>query len=250
MPSSLSTQGLSELQEKILRLAYERLLEKEDLSYGEIVVTLFGCKPERIGRRLVRKLPLNEIIAACRMEPDGDFCFSDRQEEDKYRVAQASVFRSVSRLVENGLLAIMRAERLIWSKDRPRVERIESCETIRLTEKGEKVVGKQADQRGQPRHSLRLAIEYYLADARIGNPGFTVDVSEGGLSLSLFKRLKVGQELNVKIFHPGQGCIEMAGRIVWVSPPPGKEETYRSGMRIVQLSSENKDRIRSLLANA
>jgi hypothetical protein len=250
MPSSLSTKDPSELQKKILRLAYERLLEREDLSYGEIAVTLFACKPERIGPRLVRKLALDEIIAACRMEPDGEFYFSDKQEEDRYRLVQESVSRSVSRLVENGLLKIMRAEKLIWSKDRPRVERIESCETIRLTEDGRKLMMRQADKRRQPRHSLRLPIEYHLADPGVGHPGFTVNVSEGGLSLNLCKRLKVGQGLNVKIFHGVQGSIEMAGKIVWVSSPSGKEETFRSGIRIVRLSSENRNRFRGLLGSA
>ena len=139
MFSSHLAQGLTEIHKGILRLAHERLLEKEDLSFGEILVALYGCRPEKIGLHRVKKLSENEILNICRLEPHGEFHFATTVESDKYELAQASAPADVAWLVERGLLITVKAEKLIWAKDQPRVERVEDFLMIRLTKEGDKI---------------------------------------------------------------------------------------------------------------
>ena len=139
MLSSPLSQELTEIHKGILRLAHERLLEKEDLSFGEILVALYGCRPERIGLRQVQNLSKNEILNICRLEPHEEFHFPTTVEQDIYVLAQASASADVAWLVERRLLITLRAEELIWAKDQPRVERIGTFLTIRLTTEGNKI---------------------------------------------------------------------------------------------------------------
>jgi hypothetical protein len=108
------------------------------------------------------------------------------------------------------------------------------------------------DKRRHRRHLLKLPIEYFypLADIKIGCPGFTLNVSEEGLSVDLFDKLDVGQNLKLRLLHATQGSIEIMVKIVWINPPPRKGETYRSGMSITELSTENRCKWQMLLANA
>jgi hypothetical protein len=52
----MSSAEVTALQEEILKLAQERLLEEEDLAWGEILIVLCECRPERIGSQKVRHL--------------------------------------------------------------------------------------------------------------------------------------------------------------------------------------------------
>lgn len=139
MLSSHLAQKLTEIHKGILRLAHERLLEKEDLSFGEILVALYGCRPEKIGLHRVHKLSKDEILNICKLEPYEEFHFATTLEQGKYALAQASASADVAWLVERRLLMTLKAEELIWAKDQPRVERIGTFLTIRLTEEGNKI---------------------------------------------------------------------------------------------------------------
>jgi uncharacterized CHY-type Zn-finger protein len=109
-----------------------------------------------------------------------------------------------------------------------------------------------ADKRHHRRHLLKLPVEYShpLAGIKIGCPGFTLNVSEEGLSLDLFDKLEVGQNLKLRLLHATQGSIEIMANIVWISPPPRKGETYRSGMSITKLSGDNQRKWQMLLGDA
>ena len=99
---------------------------------------------------------------------------------------------------------------------------------------------KFTDKRRHRRHLLDLPIQYYLAGMKIGRPGFTLNVSEEGLAIELPEKLKVGEDLKLKILQKAQGSIEIMGKIVWIKPPARKGEAHQSGVRIVKLSPENK----------
>jgi hypothetical protein len=134
------TAGLTELQKNILHLAHERLLKGEGLSLGEILIVLYGWRPEKQGLDQGRKLSLDEALMACRLEPYKHFNFSDEAERDKYHLAHASVFQTVARLVKKGLVIKIRTEMLIWPDDDRRADRIDYDQMLRLTEEGEKIV--------------------------------------------------------------------------------------------------------------
>ncbi len=150
---------LTNLQKNVLELAHERFLEKEDLSFGEILISLYGSRPARIGPLRVQNLSLSELLVVCRSGDYDDFHFSNEAEEDSYRVNQASVFEAVAGMVERGLMIRIRNPKLIWEDDKPRVKRIEYYEMIRLTEKGKTFV---AGKRRPLRHPLNLPIELGL----------------------------------------------------------------------------------------
>jgi hypothetical protein len=244
MFSSYFAQELTGIQKGILRLAHERLLANEDLSFGEILVDLYGCRPEYIGLRRVQKLPQNEVLNICRLEPHEEFHFAGKVAQDKYGLAQASASADVAWLVERGLLITVKTENLIWAKDQPRVERIGSFRMIRLTEEGEKIV---ADKRRHQRHSFNLPMEYHRADSKTGHPAFTLNISEKGLLIDLPDELEVGQNLKLRIPQAAYDPIEIFAQVVWTNPPSRKGGGYRSGMRISRLSAENRDKLRILL---
>jgi len=151
--------GLTRLQKNILALAYERSLEKEDLSFGEILISLYGAKPKRIGPLRVQNLSLSELLGVCRSKDYDDFYFSNEAEQDGYRVNQESVFEAVAGMVERGLIIKIRNPKLIWEEDKPRVKRIEYYEMIRLAEKGKALL---AEKRRHLRNPLNLPIEFCL----------------------------------------------------------------------------------------
>jgi hypothetical protein len=103
------------------------------------------------------------------------------------------------------------------------------------------------DKRRCPRLSLKVPVKYFLANLKNARAAFALDVSEDGISLDLPEKLGVGQILRVNILHPRGNPIEMTAEAVWINPPPRKGETYRSGMKIVKLSPENKKRLEDLL---
>jgi len=108
---------------------------------------------------------------------------------------------------------------------------------------------KSLDQRRHRRRLLNLPVEYSSADKNIGRGGFTLNVSEEGLSLDIPEKLEVGQNLEL-ILHGAHGSIEMVARVIWIRPPAGKGETHRSGMSITKLSLVNAWKWRMLLAYA
>jgi Tfp pilus assembly protein PilZ len=107
-----------------------------------------------------------------------------------------------------------------------------------------------ADTKRRGRHLLDLPIEYYLGDMKVGRPGFTVNASKEGLAVDLPEKLKVGENLKLKLLCSAQGSIEIIGKIVWMKPPARIGETHRYGVRIVQLSSENKNKLEILLSGS
>ncbi len=105
----------------------------------------------------------------------------------------------------------------------------------------------KGEKRRCPRHSLKVPVKYFLADLKIGRPAFALDVSIDGISLDLPEKLGVGQTLRLNLLSPPRTPIEMTAQAVWINPPPRKGDTYRSGMRIVKLSPENRKKLEDLL---
>ena len=108
---------------------------------------------------------------------------------------------------------------------------------------------KSLDKRRHRRRLLNLPIEYSSADKNIGRGGFTLNVSEKGLSVDIPEKLEVGQNFEL-ILYGAHGSIEMGVKVIWIRPPAGKGETHRSGMSTTKLSSINACKWRMLLAYA
>ncbi len=137
MATCLAKKGL---HESILNMAYERGLEGEDLTYSEILVTLFGCRPARIGPLSVQGFSLEELIGVCRKQDYSDFHFGSDAEQKAYSSGNQAAFEAVADLEEKGWVKIVIQDQLIWDENQPRVKSLEKNKTVRLTRKGEKLL--------------------------------------------------------------------------------------------------------------
>ncbi len=141
MASSLPpNSGNRGIEERILKLAYQRFLENQELSFLELLISLFQYNPKRIGSHEVTKLSRKQVVDLCRAEPFEDFQFDCEADQEKYRRDKIRVLEAVSELVRRGLITNEKEALLIWIKGQPRVERIQYYDMIRLTKKGETIL--------------------------------------------------------------------------------------------------------------
>ena len=120
---------------------------------GEILITLYGSRPAKMGPLWVQNFSMNELVAVCRSEQYDHFHFLTEAEKESYLLDQASALEAVSDLAARGLVAETKHPRIIWHSDKPLVKRIEYYRMIRLTQKGKNAVG---EKRRHPRHPLHL----------------------------------------------------------------------------------------------
>jgi len=106
------------------------------------------------------------------------------------------------------------------------------------------------ERRKHPRISVNLPIEYWKTDNSKGHPGFMADISEGGLLLYLPEKIEVGQNLRVKLFvgpvlelKPILAIVQ----VVWNELHQGENEDHRTGVKFVNISPENRDKLRNFL---
>lgn len=135
--SCLSPKGL---HKAILNLAYERGIRQEDLSFCEILVTIFGCRPARIGPISVQGFSLEQLVDVCRKEEHDDFHFETDSEQDAYKLDREAASTAVVDLEGKGLVKIIPHDQLIWDEHQPRVKSLKKNEMVRLTEEGQKFV--------------------------------------------------------------------------------------------------------------
>jgi len=106
------------------------------------------------------------------------------------------------------------------------------------------------ERRKHPRISVNLPIEYWQADNSKGSPGCTVDISEGGLLLYLREKIEVGQNIRVKLFI-GSGLalkpIDAIVQVVWNEFHYGENDDHRTGVKFVNISLEDMDKLRNFL---
>jgi hypothetical protein len=234
---SHTVEGLSDAQRSILKLAYERLLENQDLSLGEVMIVVYAGRPEKIGRTRVERLSPNRLVALCRSEPHWEFTFPNETEAKNFLRAQTSASEAVSDLLKQGLIVLIPTPNLVWDEARPVVKEVKNCDMIRLTERGRKA----AEKRKHPRIPLKVAIEYSDPGSNVVHSGFTLDASQEGLAADLLHPSKVGQKLRLNLPSKSSPAdpIEVLAEIVWVHPRRLSRRAYRSGMRITKVSPRN-----------
>ena len=107
------------------------------------------------------------------------------------------------------------------------------------------------ERRRHPRFNIDLPIEYYPVDSSLGHSGQAINVSEGGLLVYLPEKVEMGQRLHLKLFFPSGSelnQVEMFAEAVWVDIHLGKAPgDYRSGLRFVQISSDDLDKLKTFL---
>jgi hypothetical protein len=113
------------------------------------------------------------------------------------------------------------------------------------------------ERRKSPRFSLDLPIEYYQVESSLSRTGRAVNASEGGLLVYLSEKIELGQFLRLKLFIAPDvdlRTLEMVAQVVWIDMHlwQGSGDSrgeYRSGLKIVDISPENMNSLKSLLQN-
>jgi c-di-GMP-binding flagellar brake protein YcgR len=108
------------------------------------------------------------------------------------------------------------------------------------------------EKRKHPRFSVDLPVEYWQINKSKSRPGRMIDVSEGGLLLHLSEPLEIGQNLGLNLFidiGPDLDSIEalVQVEVVWKDIYLGKDGDYRIGVRFVDISAEDLDKLKNFL---
>jgi len=104
--------------------------------------------------------------------------------------------------------------------------------------------------RKYPRYSLELPIEYWETEKPQNHHGRTINISEGGLMLFIAEEFEIGQNLKLKIFFGSSlnlSFIEAQVEVVWRDIHWMREEDYRIGVKFVDISSGDKEKLENLL---
>ncbi len=109
------------------------------------------------------------------------------------------------------------------------------------------------ERRRSPRFSVNLPVEYSPVDSpsTLG-AGHTGNASEGGLMLYLSEKLEVGQPLRVKLYfssEPGLNFIEVLGQVAWNEISFMREGDHRYGVKFLDISPEDLNRLKDYLDN-
>jgi hypothetical protein len=105
------------------------------------------------------------------------------------------------------------------------------------------------EKRKNPRFLLNLPIEYYRVNSDFNSTGYTSNASKGGLMVNLPEQVDIGQILKITLFFcfgPNMHSIKMLSQVVWTDHA-GEDGSYQSGLRFVDISSEDMDRLENLL---
>jgi hypothetical protein len=105
--------------------------------------------------------------------------------------------------------------------------------------------------RRHPRFSINLPIRYWRSDNPDGHFSHAVDVSEGGFKAYLPESIEKGQILRLNLFYAASSDkltkIEPLVQVVWGDNRAGKDGFYRTGVKILDISSTDLDSLRSFL---
>jgi c-di-GMP-binding flagellar brake protein YcgR len=109
------------------------------------------------------------------------------------------------------------------------------------------------EKRSHPRFSVDLPIEYYQTNSSPPHRGRVINASESGLLVYLPERMEIGQHLRLKLFFVSGSelnTIEILAEVVWRDIHLGKGwGDYRSGVKFVDISSEDMDKLKNFLGS-
>ncbi len=106
------------------------------------------------------------------------------------------------------------------------------------------------ERRRHPRFSVDLPIEYHKIHSSDLHPGRLGNISESGLMVYLAEKPEMDQFLKVKLFFPSHSdlrAIEMIAQVVWVDLHLEESSDYRTGLRFIEISVEDLNRLSRFL---
>jgi len=98
----------------------------------------------------------------------------------------------------------------------------------------------------------RFKVESYFRPSHpFGQKRQILDIGLGGMRVYGNKPLRLGKEMDIKLFLPNGKIIDVRVRIAWVNAlPPGSEAPYDIGYEFIELSPETHQEIKSMLEDA
>jgi c-di-GMP-binding flagellar brake protein YcgR len=106
------------------------------------------------------------------------------------------------------------------------------------------------ERRRHPRFSVDLPIEYHRIYSADIHQGRSSDISKSGLMVYLAEKPEMGQFLDVKLFFPSDThlqAIAMIAQVVWVDLHLGENRDYRSGLKFIEISQEDLNKLSGFL---
>jgi hypothetical protein len=106
------------------------------------------------------------------------------------------------------------------------------------------------ERRKHPRFLVELPVEYRRANDSRVRPGHTINFSEDGLMISVSEQMEIGEQLEMKIyFSSGSSLItiEAVVKIAWVDVEIKEDGYYRFGVRFVNISPVDMERLTGFL---
>jgi c-di-GMP-binding flagellar brake protein YcgR len=105
------------------------------------------------------------------------------------------------------------------------------------------------ERRKHPRFSCDLPAEYWHINDSKNFPGRAANISEAGLLLFICEDIEIDQNLRLKLFFSGFKFkfIEAQVEVVWKDFQFEKGEDYRIGVRFVDISPEDMDKLKDFL---
>jgi c-di-GMP-binding flagellar brake protein YcgR len=108
------------------------------------------------------------------------------------------------------------------------------------------------EKRKHPRFSVNLPVEYSRTDLFV-EQGRAINASEGGLLLHLPEQVGMGNHLRLKLFFTmgsDLNAIETVVEVVWVDMHLEKDRgDYRTGVRFVEISTEDVGKLKNFLSS-
>jgi hypothetical protein len=105
------------------------------------------------------------------------------------------------------------------------------------------------EKRRHPRFLLHLPIEYDRVNSDLNFSGYTSNASKSGLMVNLPEQMDIGQYLKITLFFSfgsDLDSVKMLSQVVWTDHV-GEDGSYRSGVRFVDITSEDMNRLETLL---
>jgi hypothetical protein len=110
------------------------------------------------------------------------------------------------------------------------------------------------EKRKYPRFYLSLPIEFRVMNDKYLHGAMIVNASETGLLVQYPKNIPVGSRLNIAvIFSKGfeLANFEVSAEVVWGKIHPYEDrEGYQFGLRFINISEENREKLKLLLGDA
>jgi c-di-GMP-binding flagellar brake protein YcgR len=102
------------------------------------------------------------------------------------------------------------------------------------------------------RIAVNLPVEYWPMNGSKSSPGNTVDISIGGLLLSLPEAIEVGQNLGLSLFFDAGFhliSIEAKVEVVWRDRHAGNGRDHKVAVKFVDISAEDRERLKRYVNN-